>query len=170
MKGKRKQLASAAKNPQQDFNNHLNLNSTLNTSLLLRAYALSPSSDSPFYSSCLNRYTVPRSTSPIDPLRPLEPKVESKLNRTVDLDPGVASQDEAYNVVEPLGKIALKKGKGKARPASASTTDASKLVSSCSSAKCGSNPKCLNYLGQEKWESIGKFQRHQTRQLTMLRC
>lgn len=55
------------------------------------------------------------------------------------------NEDEEVIIVDTTKKA---KGKGKA---------VAVIKASCNLGHCSDNPKCLNWLGQDKWENSGKF-------------
>lgn len=152
-KGKKKvKILTAA----EDFNQHLNLNSNLNLNNLSRAYNLSIQSDSPFYFNCSNQYSSSfTSTSTANPL-PVKSESNKLNQKRLDQATKVTSGLSPRQVTDQSKVIKSPKGKGKEVIIETSTTNDNKIFPVCSSAKCAKNPKCLNYLGQDKWEDVGK--------------
>lgn len=122
--------------------------SALTKEQIRRAYALETDAESDhYYTSCSNIYApvpvpaaVPAAASTFTPVLVLDSDGEE------DDDPVLARPTSLSSKAKGKGKMAARM-KGKERATS---------ISSCSLERCANNPKCLNYLGQDRWEHISK--------------
>ena len=115
---------------------------------LARAYGLAPPPKNANPQSIdLLRACKPRWTK--DAQKEDVPKETEVINlsETDDDDDDINMQKTK---VAPAKKVVVGKGKGKAK-------EVEFKPRICSSENCSSNPKCLNWLGQDKWENSSEF-------------
>lgn len=116
--------------------------SNLTSEQLLRAYGLAQPRNDAGDDEILNRVCpnkwVERSTETIVPMKPPSPIIPDSEDE----------DDDEVQIVEPesskasTSKKSTAKGKGKAKDL-------------CCLEHCVGNPRCLNWLGQDKWENSG---------------
>lgn len=117
----------------------------LSSDLLARAYGLAGHRDSQKPVKQLHKACPPRWTEEAEQERAKKEEVKESPEVIV-LD---GTDDEGKKT-----RGGDRKGKGKAKATAGEVKE-----KPCSAENCGNNPRCLNWLGQDKWENSGAVQR-----------